>query len=52
MLFVAVFLFILSAIFLFFGYRNSNSDMTKMGVIFLIAAVGAGAITYFALSSF
>lgn len=52
MLFVTIFLAILALVFIGYGARGSNKDMITLGVVFLIAAAGAGLITYFAFSAF
>lgn len=50
MLFVTIFLVILSITFIGIGVRFSKRDMTRIGLIFLISALGTGMITFFALS--
>lgn len=52
MLFVAIFLLILAVVFTFIGIRSGNKNMRNMGIIFLIAAFGAGWVTFFAYSAF
>lgn len=52
MLFIAVILAILSAVFIWQGARSSDMNLVKLGVIFLIAAFGVSLITYLALKAF
>lgn len=52
MLFIAVILLVLSAVFFWQGFRSSDGNLVKLGVIFLVASFGASLITYLALKAF
>jgi hypothetical protein len=52
MLFVAIFLVILGLVFIITGIRGGNKSMRDMGIIFMIAAFGAGMVTFLAYSAF